>query len=259
MNIGIVGYGRMGHEIETQAILRNHTILYTIAPHNRQASFSSLSEVPQHVLDKTDVIIEFSLPHVVVENASIYSKASIPSILGTTGWEKHRPDLIKILESTHNICVYGANFSIGAHVFSRIAEHAAEIMDKFSHYDVGLSEIHHVKKLDRPSGTALMTARRVLSRLKRKTHLVVDIPSDDVLDPHALSVASQRIGSECGTHEVIFDSSCDTITVSHKARNKTGFALGAVLSAEWVFQNKNKCEENLILIDKVVDHIISSI
>ncbi len=256
MRIGIVGYGNMGREVETQARKRSHEVLFRASPHKAEADVTSLAKLKQETLDKTDVLIEFSLANAVLKNAQVYSAAGVPAVIGTTGWEADKEAVQKTIGAGDLCCVYGANFSIGAQVFARVAEYAARLINKISDYDVALWEAHHTQKKDRPSGTALMTAERVLAQLARKNHIACNLPENEKVAEDALAVVSQRVGYERGFHELVIDSDFDTIALSHRARTRAGFALGAVLAAEWLVQNKHKQERGLIPVDVVIDALL---
>ncbi len=257
MKVGIVGYGNMGREVEIQLRKRSHEVVFRSSPRCVEVEAKTLAEVSTDILKNTDVLIEFSLPSAVKENAKTYSSLRMPTVIGTTGWEADKIAVEAMIKNSQICCVYGANFSIGAHVFARIAEYTARIVNALPEYDVALSETHHTKKKDRPSGTALMTADRVLRQLERKTHLAVNLPEHSAIANDALAVVSQRVGYERGFHELVIDSDFDTIALSHKARSRAGFALGAVLAAEWLTSYKHMHKGKLIPVELVMDALLS--
>lgn len=238
LNIGIVGYGRMGKEIERIAKERHHTIPFTVDPSAPDASATTLSAL-KDTLSTANIIIDFSLPDAILENTKLYTQHNISAIVGTTGWESQKDKIQSMVESSESAFVYGGNFSIGAHMFIRISTYAAKLINNIPDYDIALFESHHNKKQDRPSGTALLTAEKVLKEIDRKTHIITDLPAHSTIDPQSIPLVSQRIGHEVGYHECVFDSPADTICISHHARSRAGFALGAVMAAEWtIAQNK---------------------
>ncbi len=255
MRIGIIGYGRMGHEIKIESKKRNHSISFTVDPHSPDSSHNTITDINETLWNDTDVIIEFSLANAVKPNASVYASHHLPSIIGSTGWDSDIKNVSKIIEKYSTSSVYGANFSIGAHVFARLSEKLACFINNLPYYDIGVWEIHHNKKKDRPSGTALMTAHKILSSISRKTDIITTIPENVPMQDHQLSVVSQRIGYERGFHEVIVDSDFDTIKLSHSARSRTGFALGAIMAAEWIVATKDK-NKGLICVDTFIDNLL---
>lgn len=264
MNIGIVGFGRMGREVEAQALSRGHSISCIIDRTDPRATCDDLSQLNAETIRTTDIFIEFALPDSIEQTAAFYAKAKTPAVIGTTGWDDVLERVHGKLISAFIPCMYGANFSVGAHVFARLAEQAAAMINTLQHYDASLYEWHHAQKKDRPSGTALMTARLVLAKLDRKTRIESDVPLDAAADPRALYVVSQRAGFERGFHELTLDSDADTIKISHSARSRAGFALGAVLAAEWLraLQQKRGVKPGqkyggLIPVEEFIDSLLA--
>lgn len=254
MNIAVIGYGRMGREIEQLARQNKHNVCYTVDPLAPDASCRLLQELsPQE--RGIDVAIEFSVPTSVLSNAQTYAELGIPVVVGTTGWQQDRAAVQSLVENSGIAYLFGSNFSIGAHVFMKTAEFFAELIDKAAEYDIALNEIHHTKKIDRPSGTALSTAKKMLTRLSRKKDIATDLPKDSPIDSDSLAVLSQRVGQEPGFHEVIADSSFDSIHLSHRARSRAGFALGAVRAAEWLYKTGRK---GFITVENFIDEYFSS-
>lgn len=249
INIGIVGYGRMGHEIENVAKNRNHNVVFTIDPKAKDATSTHLSELGAEI-KQASIVIDFSLPDAVLSNTEIYAQHGISAVVGTTGWEDKLQFIQPLVENNNIGFVHGGNFSIGAHLLIRISEYAASLFNKVPEYDVAIWESHHNKKKDRPSGTGLMIANRILSKLDRKKKVDIDIPHDAPIDPQILSLISMRVGHEMGFHECIADSAFDTIKISHHARARAGFALGAVMASEWTVKNNKK---GFIHVDHFID------
>ncbi|MFP4643795.1 MAG: 4-hydroxy-tetrahydrodipicolinate reductase [Spirochaetales bacterium] len=232
MNIAVVGYGRMGHEIEQVLQSRGHACPARIDPVASGADAVSLDEAFA-ATPKPDAVIEFAAPAGVVDNARWYADHGVAAVVGTTGWEERREEVRRIVERADGAYLWGANFSVGANLFFALVEAAGTLIDHFDDYDPMLFEQHHRGKKDSPSGTALEAARRLIAVSSRKKEIVTEALQRPI-NPEELHVASLRGGSVPGTHQLSFDSPFDTITVSHSARTRAGFALGSVLAAEWL-------------------------
>lgn len=230
----ICGYGRMGREVERVLVQRGHTISARVDP-REPADAPALTEP---LLRDAHVVIDFSHPTAVADNVRACLRAGVPVVVGTTGWEQERDDLRALCQQLEGSVVWGNNFSVGAHLFFRLAAEAARLVRDLEDYDVAIWEAHHHRKADAPSGTALTAAERILDNLGRKREILKGNPQGGPIAAHQLHVASIRVGSEVGLHEVILDSPQDQITLRHHARGRQGFALGAVLAAEWVLGRK---------------------
>jgi 4-hydroxy-tetrahydrodipicolinate reductase len=229
MNIGIIGYGRMGKIIECLAEDRGHSVPVTVDPYNPEATDKALS---LKVLQGLDAVIEFALPEGTEENVKLCLEAKVPMIIGTTGWGNIKERIGHEVEEAQGTVVYGSNFSIGAHIFFRTVQKAAALINHLPAYDIMMVEYHHNKKQDSPSGTALTTADYILGALDRKTQ-VESARMDGQIPPESLHVASVRGGNIPGIHHVTLDSNFDSIEIKHTARSREGFALGSILAAEW--------------------------
>ncbi len=227
MNIALIGYGKMGKEIEAAAILRGHSII---------TAFSSSSPLPLvssefYKKHQIHCCIDFSHSALVPTHAEICSSLGIPLVEGTTGWQDQKDDILLAVKRHNGTFVYGNNFSIGALMFFRIVRNAAQLMNAFSDYDVAIHETHHTKKKDSPSGTAITLANEILSQMKNKS-IIKRNNDQSVIAPHEIHISSTRIGTVFGNHSVLFHSPADEIELIHRAHNRSGFALGAVLAAE---------------------------
>ena len=236
MRAVIVGYGSMGKEIERALLERNHTIAARVDPSPENGDAHELDE---SLLRSAEVAIEFGASGGVLENARRYAGAGIAAVVGTTGWEESRDAVRKTIEQSEIAYLWGANFSIGAHLFFDLVEQAARLIDSLPQYDIMMLEAHHNRKKDSPSGTALTAAARILAAGTRKRR-IVDTKLDRRIEPDELHIASLRGGSHPGLHSVIVDSPADTIEITHTARNRSGFAVGAVLAAEWLVARKKR-------------------
>ncbi len=257
MNIALVGYGKMGHIIENIAKQKGHTIVATIDTfaHDASHKVSNLEELAKAVTDsKPDAIIEFTHPEAVLENIKTLLPLGIPVVVGTTGWAKHVPEVADLAKKHSNALFYAANYSIGVNMFYKVVESAAKLMSNYDEYDVALWEAHHTQKADSPSGTALDLAKAIMRGNAKKTETVIDAFHEKP-QAHQLHVSSTRVGSVPGTHTVFFDSMADTIELTHTARNREGFALGAVLASSWLFegvQNGKLSKGNLYTMDDML-------
>ena len=229
MKTAIVGYGNMGKEIEKILFSRNHTVTVRIDP---SGSGDALC-VTADVLKGSDVVIEFALPDAVLKNAGEYASAGIPAVVGTTGWEADRNKVAEIIKSNNSAYLWAANFSIGAHLFFNLIEKAASLINNVPEYDIMVNEFHHSRKKDSPSGTALTVGDIILKANNTKKTIITD-RLDREIKKEELHIGSVRGGSIPGIHSVILDSIADTIEIKHTARNREGFALGAVMAAEWI-------------------------
>ena len=227
MKIALLGYGKMGKEIEQIAFQRKHEIILKSDEHNAKT-------VSAADLQKADAAIEFSTPESAVENIYKCFDAKIPVVAGTTGWYDQLTDVKKNCSRKQGALFYASNFSIGVNIFLKVNLHLAKIMDNYLDYEVSLEEIHHVHKLDAPSGTAITLAGGILKNLQRKKSWV----NRESKKTEELSVISKREGEIPGTHIVKYSSAVDDIELIHQAHNRKGFALGAVLAAEFMKEKK---------------------
>ncbi|MEX8548351.1 MAG: 4-hydroxy-tetrahydrodipicolinate reductase [Mucilaginibacter sp.] len=237
MKIALLGYGKMGKMIEQVALERKHEIVLKIDHDN-------LQELTLENLQKADVAIEFSTPHTVLNNIALCFEAEIPVVVGATGWyEKLQEVKIECLQRNASL-IYASNFSVGVNIFFHINKMLAKVMNRFPDYEVQVEEIHHTQKLDAPSGTAITIAEGIIENMPVK-EAWVNVVSGTLNDasplsitPQQLLIESHRIENVPGTHTVVYDSEVDSIEFKHTAHNRSGFALGAVLAAEWVKDRK---------------------
>lgn len=223
MKIALIGYGKMGKEIEKIALSRGHEIV-SIIDINNQDDFES------ETFRSADVAIEFTNPMVAYNNYMRTFKAGVKLVSGSTGWMAEHGNEIKELCTTGGKTLFwSSNFSLGVAIFSSVNNYLAKIMNQFPAYDVTMSETHHIHKLDAPSGTAITLAEGILENLDRKTTWV----KEDAQANSELPIHSIREGEVCGIHTIRYDSEADSISITHDAKNRNGFALGAVLAAEY--------------------------
>jgi 4-hydroxy-tetrahydrodipicolinate reductase len=235
MKIAIIGYGKMGKMIEQTARAQGHEIAAIVDPFaaDLPAGISVSKNIAQANLNNIDAAIEFTQPSTAVENIIALAQKKIPTVTGTTGWHERMGEITQAVEAAGSSLLWASNFSIGVNLFYRIAWYAAELANNFPEYDVGGFEAHHNKKLDSPSGTAKVLAEGVLSKIDRKNKIVWETMNRKP-EADELHFPSLRMGSVPGTHSLFFDSTADTIEITHTARNREGFASGAVLAAKWL-------------------------
>lgn len=222
MNILLIGYGKMGKMIEDIALLRNHNIAYVI---DKEEDWNNLD------VKEIDVAIDFSSPYTVVDNIVACFNRNIPIVVGTTGWYGRLNEFRDLAIQEQKGLFVASNFSIGMSIFNKINEKLVILMNAQPSYDVSIEEIHHIHKLDAPSGTAITLAETIIDNLDRKTSWELDCQDEK---PNVINVTAQRIGEVSGTHSVTYSSEVDDIIITHQAHNRKGFALGAVLAAEFM-------------------------
>ncbi|MBN1697678.1 MAG: 4-hydroxy-tetrahydrodipicolinate reductase [Spirochaetales bacterium] len=228
MKVIIVGYGRMGKEVEAVLHGRNHEIIGTVDPLTGDSPV-----LTKELADRADIAIEFSFPGSVLDNLAHYTEFGISAVVGTTGWYDRVDEARERVKKSEIGYLYGSNFSIGAHIFFKLVAEAARLINPFPDYDIMGYEIHHKYKKDSPSGTALSIGRAILDNCGRKDTILTD-KCDRTIGENELHMASLRGGNVPGIHTVMIDSVADTISLSHSARNRSGLALGAVIAAEWL-------------------------
>ena len=233
MNIAIIGYGKMGHEIETIAKAKGMAIT-TIDPNDNGANFK---EINKESMKDIDVCIEFTNPDSIISNIKKITQFGKNIVIGTTGWYDKMDEVKKIIEDAGTGVIWSGNFSIGVNIFFKIIEDAAKIINNVDDYDIFVHEFHHNQKADSPSGTATMIGEILTNNIERKNTIVTEELNRQIKKDE-LHISSTRSGNIPGTHIVGFDSSADTIELKHTARNRSGFALGALMAANWIKDKK---------------------
>ncbi len=223
MRIALVGYGKMGKAIEQIAKDKGHSISFVI-------SGSSKEEIHSISPENTDVAIEFTTPTVGYDNIKTLISNKVPTVSGTTGWLDKQEEINQLTADRETAFFYASNFSVGVNIFFNLNKVLAKLMNNFPNYNVDMEEIHHIHKLDAPSGTAITLAEGIFENLERKNNYTAD--KEDKNDD--LAITAKRIDEVPGTHIVNYRSEIDTIEISHTAHNRQGFAGGAVLAAEWL-------------------------
>lgn len=222
MKIALFGYGKMGKVIDKIAKNRGHKIIYKIDENSIN-----------YDLKKVDVAIDFSTPKAAFSNINMALENSIPIISGTTGWLDNYNKAVKLCNEKNGAFLYASNFSLGVNIFFEINRQLAKIMSNHPEYVIKMKEIHHIEKIDAPSGTAITLAESIIKETDyQKWSLNKDFKENEI------SIEAQRLSDKTGTHEVIYKSDIDEIKIKHAAVNREGFGLGAVIAAEWLIGKK---------------------
>jgi 4-hydroxy-tetrahydrodipicolinate reductase len=221
MKIALLGYGKMGKVIEKIALERGHEI---VLRKNITDTFEGLTAA--------DVAIDFSAPDAAVSNISTCFNNNIPVVSGTTGWLDEYEKMVTLCTEKNGAFIYGSNFSLGVNIFFELNNYLAKIMSKFSQYSVEMEEIHHLQKLDAPSGTAISLAKGIIENSNYKKWTLEKANSDEIF------IDAKRIDNVPGTHTVVYNSEVDLIEIKHVAHSREGFAFGAVLAAEFLIDKK---------------------
>lgn len=221
MKIALLGYGKMGKVIERIALERGHEIVMKKSGND---TFEGL--------EKADVAIDFSIPDAAVTNISTCLNSNMPVISGTTGWLENYDKMVSLCQEKKGAFIYGSNFSLGVNIFFELNNQLAKIMSRFDQYKVSMEEIHHTQKLDAPSGTAITLAKGIIDNSNYSSWALENAKDDEIL------IDAKRIENVPGTHTVEYNSEVDSIEIKHTAHNREGFALGAVIAAEWIRDKK---------------------
>jgi 4-hydroxy-tetrahydrodipicolinate reductase len=226
MNLALIGYGKMGKEIERIALSRGHQIKLVIDINNPE-------DLTLANLQKCDVAVEFTIPGTAVNNYYKCFEAGIPVVSGTTGWLHRKDEVYEMCKKKDGTFFYGSNFSVGVNLFFELNKKLAELMSGHEEYNVEMTEVHHTQKLDAPSGTAISLAEDIVSKTDKKGWVNDAVPADT-----EFNIKSERRGEVPGIHTIKYESEVDYIEITHSAKNRVGFAFGAVLAAEFCLNNK---------------------
>jgi len=217
MKIALFGYGKMGKMIASLAEIRGHQIVAKIDIGDTDIDFNDM-----------DVAIDFSTPDAAFDNISGCINHSVPVISGTTGWLEEYEKVVQLCEDKDGAFIYASNYSLGVNVFFELNEYLAKMMKSLDQYSVAMEEIHHTQKLDAPSGTAITLAEGII---KNTSHIAWKMEGSNT---EGIPISSKRIGTVPGTHTIDYSSNVDSIEIKHTAHNREGFALGAIIAAEWI-------------------------
>lgn len=248
MKIALIGYGKMGHAIEKIALGRGHQIVAVIDADN-------IDQIDSDAFRSADVAIEFTTPATAFDNYLRAFAQGVKVVSGTTGWAARMGEIEELCRKGEATFFWTSNFSIGVNIFFALNAYLARIMDKFPQYVPSMEEIHHIHKLDHPSGTAISLADGIIHAADRVTSWTEQAP-----EPGQISIAHRREGEVPGTHIIRWDSEVDTITIEHRAKSRDGFALGAVVAAEWVatqtgFLTMHQLMQRIVGDKKLIDLI----
>lgn len=217
MKIALLGYGKMGKSVEQAALQKGHEIVLRVS-----------NDIDRHALKEADVAIDFSIPKVAFRNITACLDQGVPVVSGTTGWLNQYDEAVAACKASGGAFLYASNFSLGVNLFFELNRKLAQLMEPFTDYEASVEEIHHIHKLDAPSGTAISLAEQLLEHSRKKTWALDQAGSDELL------ITARREAEVPGTHTISYESSVDRISIEHKAHNREGFAKGAVLAAEWI-------------------------
>jgi len=231
MKIALIGYGKMGRTIEQIALQRGHSIVAVI-------DIDNTGDFDSDAFRSADVAIEFTTPATAFDNYLKCFAAGVPVVSGTTGWTERINEIRRRCEDEGQTFFYASNFSVGVNIFFAINRYLARIMNNFPDYDVSMTEVHHIHKLDAPSGTAITIANDIIAELDRKTDWKLRNADEGQAGAAELLINAVREGEVPGIHEVRYESGVDSITIKHDAKSRAGFALGAVLAAEFTAVRK---------------------
>lgn len=222
MKIALLGYGKMGKTIEKIALKRGHEIVLKV---DKTDSNYNLANV--------DVAIDFSVPTAAFNNIKNCIQNDVAVISGTTGWLKKYDEIVDFCKQKNGAFIYASNFSLGVNIFFELNKNLAKMMQNLNQYNISLEEIHHTKKLDAPSGTAITLAEDIIKNTSKQSWAL-----DVTTNPNEIPIIAKRIPDIPGTHTVSYQSNVDTIEIKHTAHSREGFALGAIIAAEWLFNKK---------------------
>lgn len=239
MNIAIIGYGKMGKVIEQIAIERGHNVVLKINSKN-------VADFNFDNLKKVDAAIEFTNPDLAVNNINICLSSNTPVVVGTTGWYDKFNEVREAIVENDGSLLYATNCSIGVNLFFKLNKYLAKIMDNHPDYEVSMNEVHHTQKLDAPSGTAITLGEGIVENMQAKDLWV----KGKALSKNQLGITSERIDNVPGTHEIKYSSEIDDIEIKHTAHNRKGFALGAVVAAEYIANKKGIFTMEDVLFNK---------
>lgn len=241
MKIAIIGYGKMGHVVERIARERGHEIVSIIDMANRE-------DFDSPAFASADVAIEFTTPSTAFDNCSAALDRGVKVVSGTTGWSARLPEIKQIVESLGGTFFWSSNYSIGVNIFFALNKYLARIMSRFPQYTPWMTEVHHIHKLDHPSGTAITLAEGIM-----ENDPAITAWSETPVDENTLLINHVREAEVPGIHIIKWDSPVDSITIEHRARSREGFALGAVMAAEWI-----KDRSGMLGMDEMMKSIIDA-
>lgn len=247
MKYTLVGYGKMGQQVAG--------ILEASDEHEIHAVFDVDAVITEECFDGSDVIIDFTVRDAFLANLPAMLSAKVPVVVGTTGCDADMTRIKEEVEQAGTSLLYSANFSLGVNMFLRTIRKAAKMIEPFDEFDIAFSEQHHTAKVDYPSGTALKAARMILEANSRKKTIISELSHDETIRPEQLQVSAVRLGSVFGRHEAHINSEYDDIVISHTARNRRGFAGGAVQAGKWLAV-RHDSQPGFYTMDDFLDEVL---
>ena len=220
MKIALLGYGRMGKTIEKLAVERGHSVV------------KKIDQGDTYDFPDADVAIDFSVPDAAVDNISMALKSGVPVVSGTTGWLDRYPEMVALCKENNGAFIYASNFSVGVNIFFELNKKLAQMMKALDSYNVSMTEVHHIHKLDAPSGTAITLAEGIIEESSKTDWILGNEESNKI------TIKAVREAEVPGTHTITYQSDVDEIMIEHKAHSRNGFALGAIIAAEWLKDKK---------------------
>lgn len=227
MKIAIIGYGKMGKTIEALSDREDGEVVLKIGIEN-------LTDFTKVNLEEADVAIEFSRPEAAFENIKKCIEAGLPVVSGTTGWLDKKSEIEAICKANDGAFLYASNFSVGVNIFFAVNQYLAKLMNGHAQYDIEMEEVHHTQKLDAPSGTGITLANQIIENISRKEKWV----NEAAFAENEISLISKRIDKVPGTHSIFYESPIDSIEIKHTAHSREGFAMGALMAAQWIIGKK---------------------
>ncbi|MCG8344677.1 MAG: 4-hydroxy-tetrahydrodipicolinate reductase [Chlorobiales bacterium] len=247
MKYALVGYGKMGQQVAG--------ILEDSGEHEVHRVLDVDASITEKSFTGSDVIIDFTVRDAFLSNLPAMLASKVPVVVGTTGWDADMPEVRKMVEKAGTSILYSANFSLGVNIFLRTVREAARMIAPFDDFDIAFSEQHHTAKVDFPSGTALKAAEMILEANARKKTIISQLSTWKKIGPEELQVAAIRLGSVFGQHSAFINSEFDDIVISHTARNRRGFAGGAVKAGEWLAE-KHVSRPGFYTMDDFLDEVL---
>ncbi|MDX2129260.1 MAG: 4-hydroxy-tetrahydrodipicolinate reductase [Chloroherpetonaceae bacterium] len=247
MKISLVGKGKLNSVIEEMAIKEGHTIV---------GKYGSDTVLKPDLFSEADIIIEATHREAFLKNIDVLLTSKKPIVVGTTGWNNEEAKVRDRVLRNGSGMLIAANFSLGVNIFFRLVRQASRLLESFEHFDVSLSEVHHNSKVDYPSGTALKAAEEILAQMPRKKQIITDANLLEIGNPSQLLISSMRLGKVFGIHRFHADSEFDSIEISHQAKNRIGFAQGAIEVAKWMSREQGG-KKGFYTIDDYIDDILN--
>lgn len=252
LNIALVGTGKMGKAIGLIA-----APVAAESPYTLVSSFNSGSTLTPDSVSYADAVIDFTNKEAFLKNLPVLLSSGKPLVVGTTGWLSELETVKSQVQAAGGTLLYASNFSLGVNLFFRLVREAARLIDPFEAFDIALTETHHTAKLDAPSGTALTAAAAILSEMTRKRRIRSELTPNQKVQPEDLVVSALRVGTVFGEHSVHLDSAFDSLTLTHRAKSRTGFAQGSLDAARWLAAQHQAGKRGVLTMDDFLNDVLS--